>query len=68
VTISAPTTASMNVIQYLLHSSLVWLILLTIATAVVYASSLIYPFFWVNPIDIDLARGSNQTRSKMQSH
>ena len=38
------------------HSSLFWLIVLTIATLWVYASSLIYPFFWVDPIDIGLAR------------
>jgi hypothetical protein len=38
------------------HSSLVWLIVLTIATLLVYASSLRYPFFWVDPIDIGLAR------------
>ena len=29
---------------------------LTIATLLVYASSLRYPFFWVDPIDIGLAR------------
>ncbi len=38
------------------HSSLLWLIALTIATLSVYASSLYYPFFWVDPIDIGLAR------------
>jgi hypothetical protein len=38
------------------HSSLVWLIMLTITTLTVYASSLSYPFFWVDPIDIGLAR------------
>jgi hypothetical protein len=38
------------------HASLVWLIVLTIATLLVYASSLSYPFFWVDPIDIGLAR------------
>ncbi len=38
------------------HSSLIWRIVLTIATLVVYASSLSYPFFWVDPIDIGLAR------------
>ena len=38
------------------HSSLIWLIILTIATLLVYASSLRYPFFWVDPIDIGLAR------------
>lgn len=38
------------------HSSLVWLIILTIATLWAYASSLSYPFFWVDPIDIGLAR------------
>ena len=38
------------------HASLVWLIILTIATLLVYASSLSYPFFWVDPIDIGLAR------------
>jgi hypothetical protein len=34
---------------------LVWLLLLAIATFLVYASSLHYPFFWVDPIDIGLA-------------
>jgi hypothetical protein len=38
------------------HMSLVWLIILAIATLLVYASSLNYPFFWVDPIDIGLAR------------
>ena len=38
------------------HASLVWLVALTIATLAVYASSLSYPFFWVDPIDIGLAR------------
>jgi hypothetical protein len=38
------------------HSVLAWLIILTIATLWVYASSLNYPFFWVDPIDIGLAR------------
>jgi hypothetical protein len=38
------------------YSSLVWLIVLTVATLAVYASSLSYPFFWVDPIDIGLAR------------
>ena len=38
------------------HSSLFWLIVLTIATLLVYASALSYPFFWVDPIDIGLAR------------
>src|SRR5512136_3471798 len=37
-------------------SSFIWLIILTIATLAVYASSLSYPFFWVDPIDIGLAR------------
>ena len=39
------------------RSSFIWLIVLTIATLLVYASSLSYPFFWVDPIDIGLARG-----------
>ena len=38
------------------RSSLLWLIALTFATLLVYASSLTYPFFWVDPIDIGLAR------------
>jgi hypothetical protein len=38
------------------HSSWIWLIILTIATLLVYISSLNYPFFWVDPIDIGLAR------------
>jgi hypothetical protein len=38
------------------HTALIWLIVLTIATLAVYASSLSYPFFWVDPIDIGLAR------------
>ncbi len=38
------------------HASLIWLIVLTLATLLVYASSLNYPFFWVDPIDIGLAR------------
>src|SRR5512143_972972 len=38
------------------HSSLAWLIVLAIATLLIYASSLSYPFFWVDPIDIGLAR------------
>ncbi len=38
------------------HASLFWLIVLTITTLLVYASSLSYPFFWVDPIDIGLAR------------
>jgi hypothetical protein len=33
-----------------------WLLALTLATLAVYASSLSYPFFWVDPIDIGLAR------------
>ncbi len=37
-------------------SALVWLIILASATLAVYASSLNYPFFWVDPIDIGLAR------------
>ena len=39
------------------RSSFIGLIVLTIATLLVYASSLSYPFFWVDPIDIGLARG-----------
>src|SRR5512143_4226624 len=38
------------------HLTAAWLVVLTIATLVVYASSLSYPFFWVDPIDIGLAR------------
>jgi hypothetical protein len=38
------------------HLTAAWLIVLTIATLLVYASSLSYPFFWVDPIDIGLAR------------
>ncbi len=38
------------------HSSLIWLIALTIVTLLAYASSAAYPFFWVDPIDIGLAR------------
>ena len=37
------------------HSSLAWSLILAAAILVVYASSLAYPFFWVDPIDIGLA-------------
>src|SRR5512137_2987603 len=61
MTVSATTPAKHEGYQALVslvtrHSSLVWLIVLTLATLVVYASSLSYPFFWVDPIDIGLAR------------
>jgi hypothetical protein len=61
MTVSAATPAKHAGYQALVslvtrHSSLAWLIILTIATLVVYASSLSYPFFWVDPIDIGLAR------------
>ena len=61
MTVSAPTIAKRDWYQALAsfvtrHSSVLWLIILTIATFLVYASSLSYPFFWVDPIDIGLAR------------
>ena len=61
MTVSAATPAKREWSQALgsfvsRHSSLVWLIILTIATLLIYASSLAYPFFWVDPIDIGLAR------------
>lgn len=61
ITVSAATPAKHEWYQALVslvarHSSFIWLIILTIATLVVYASSLSYPFFWVDPIDIGLAR------------
>jgi hypothetical protein len=61
MTVSAPSLAKRDWYQALAslvtrHASLLWLITLTIATLLVYASSLAYPFFWVDPIDIGLAR------------
>lgn len=61
MTVSAASPARREWYQTLVslvtrHSSLIWLIVLTIATLVIYASSLRYPFFWVDPIDIGLAR------------
>ena len=61
MTASAPTLARRARYQAFAsrirrHASLIWLIALTIATLWVYASSLAYPFFWVDPIDIGLAR------------
>src|SRR5512144_2521974 len=61
MTVSAPTIARRGRSQTLAsfvtrRASLVWLMILTVATLWVYASSLAYPFFWVDPIDIGLAR------------
>ena len=58
--VSAPATSAGHARDYASritqHTSFIWLIVLTIATLWVYASSLSYPFFWVDPIDIGLAR------------
>jgi hypothetical protein len=37
------------------HSTLLWALILALAVVAIYGSSLAYPFFWVDPIDIGLA-------------
>jgi hypothetical protein len=58
-TVASPRDDSLSVrLAAFLHRHLTatWLIVLTSATLWVYVSSLSYPFFWVDPIDIGLAR------------
>jgi hypothetical protein len=38
------------------HATATWLFVLALATLLIYTTSLGYPFFWVDPIDIGLAR------------